>query len=235
MKEKVLLIACGMIKDELNLAMKNANVFHDTIWMDAELHINPDLLRSELQKVINLNQNYDLILLAYGNCGNGLVGLVSEKTRLACLRLEDCIHVLLHNEKNLKKIQGETYFITKAWMNSKKSLKEEYHYAINRYGTKRAEAIMGIMFKHYKSMALVETGAYDLDSWIYCARHLCQVLKLDFKTLSGDVGLLEMFLSLDWNNQVAEFAPGSAISKDDFGTECALASLSNTMSGDFHI
>ncbi|MDI3535626.1 MAG: hypothetical protein PWP16_359 [Eubacteriaceae bacterium] len=227
MRDKVLLIACGMIKDELNLAMENSGFFYDTIWMDAELHINPDLLRSELQKAINQNQTYEQILLAYGNCGNGLVGLVSEKTKLACLRLEDCIHVLLHNEKNLKNIQGETYFITKAWINSKKSLKEEYHYAMTRYGAKRAEAIMGIMFKHYKSMVLVDTGAYATDSWIYCAKHLSQVLHLDFKTMSGDVGLLEMFLSLKWDRQVAEFEPGRVISKDDFGVECVLGSFSN--------
>ncbi|WKY48346.1 DUF1638 domain-containing protein [Eubacteriaceae bacterium ES3] len=228
MKEKVLLIACGMIKGELSLAMENCGIFYDTIWMPAELHINPDLLRNELQKAIDNNQNYGLILLAYGNCGHGLVGLVSQNTRLACLRLEDCIHVLLHNEKNLKKIRGESYFITKAWLNSKKSLKEEYHYAIRRYGSKRAEAIMGIMFKNYKSMVMVDAGAYSLDSWVYCAKHLSQVLKLDFKTMTGDVGLLEKFLSLNWDRQVAEFEPGRMISKDDFGMECTIAGFSTS-------
>jgi hypothetical protein len=61
----------------------------------------------------------------------------------------------------------------------------------------------------------------------YCAKHLSQVLHLDFKTMSGDVGLLEMFLSLKWDRQVAEFEPGRVISKDDFGVECVLGSFSN--------
>ena len=69
MKESILLIACGMIQDEMNLAMKNTGINYDTIWMSAELHNNPDFLKQELQKEINSHQEYDLILLAYGNCG----------------------------------------------------------------------------------------------------------------------------------------------------------------------
>lgn len=50
MKKSILLIVCGMIQDEMSLAMKNTNINYDTIWMSAELHNNPDLLKLELQK-----------------------------------------------------------------------------------------------------------------------------------------------------------------------------------------
>ena len=50
MKESILLIACGMIQDEMSLALKNTGIKYDTIWMSAELHNNPDLLNQELQK-----------------------------------------------------------------------------------------------------------------------------------------------------------------------------------------
>jgi len=223
MKKNILLIACGMIQDEVKLAMKNTGITYDTVWMSSDLHSNPDFLKDELQKQIDANQDYEMILLAYGNCGKGLVGLVSEKTKLAFLRTEDCIQMLLHKNKDLKNLRGETYFVTKGWMEAKKSLKEEYHHAINKYGPKRAEMIMKIMFSNHQSLIMIDSGAYDLENWIHCARHLGQVLKLDFTTTQGDVDLLEMFLSLNWNHQVVVISPDNTITADDFGVECAIA------------
>lgn len=227
MEKSILLIACGMIQDEMILAMRNTGITYDTIWMSSDLHVNPDFLRIELQKEIDNHQDYEMILLAYGNCGMGLVGLISKNTKLAFLRSEDCIHMLLHKKKALKSLRGETYFITKGWMQGKKSLKEEYHYAINKYGPKKAEMIMEIMFKNYQSLMMIDSGAYDLENWIHCARHLSQVLKLDFVITSGDVELLEMFLSLNWDHQVVIIPSGSLITKDDFGVQCAVAGSAN--------
>ncbi|MBC3797582.1 DUF1638 domain-containing protein [Acetobacterium tundrae] len=227
MKKSILLIACSMIKDEMTLAMKNTDITYDTIWMSSDLHINPDYLRNALQEEINNHQDYEMILLAYGNCGKGLVGLISANTKLAFLRSEDCIHMLLHKKKGLKALRGETYFITKGWMEGKKSLKEEYHYAINKYGPKRAEMIMEIMFKNYGSLMMIDDGSYDLENWIHCARHLSQVLKLDFVITNGDVELLEMFLSLKWDHQVVLISPGTEITKDDFGVQCAVTGTQN--------
>lgn len=227
MNKSILLIACGMIQDEMSLAMKNTGINYDTIWMSAELHNNPEFLREELQKEINNHQDYEMILLAYGNCGKALIGIYSQSTKLAFLRSEDCIHMMLHNKKGLKALRGETYFITKGWMLGKKSLKEEYHYAINKYGPKRAEMIMEIMFKNYKSLMMIDTGAYDLEDWIHCARHLSQVLKLDFVITQGDVGLLEMFLSMNWDHQVMVIPPDYEITMDDFGVECIVGNSSN--------
>ena len=86
MKESILLIACGMIQDEMSLALKNTGIKYDTIWMSAELHNNPDLINQELQKAIDNHQEYDTILLGYGNCGKALIGLRSDHARLALLR-----------------------------------------------------------------------------------------------------------------------------------------------------
>lgn len=227
MKKRILLIACGMIKDEMNLAIKNTGITYDTVWMSSELHSNPDYLKKELQKEIDKHQDYEMILLAYGNCGKALIGLRSENTKLAFLRSEDCIHMLLHNKKELRSLRGETYFITKGWMLGKKSLKEEYHYAIDKYGPKRAEVIMGIMFKNYQSLMMIDSGAYDLEEWTHCAKHLGQILKLDFVIVQGDVGLLEMFLSLAWDHQVVVIHSGNEISMDDFGLECPVAGTAN--------
>jgi|LGVF01.2.fsa_nt_gb hypothetical protein len=225
MKKDILLIACEMIKDEIFFAMERTEISYNTVWMNSELHNNPEFLTIELQKEINNHQDYDMILLAYGCCGNGLVGLVSKTTKLAFLRSEDCIHILLHNNKELKSFQGETYFITKGWMMAKKSLNEEYHYAINKYGPKRAEKIMRIMFKSYQNLVMIDSGAYDLEEFIQCARHLSQVLQLEFMITKGDISLLEMLLSLDWDHHVVEISPGDKISKDDFGVECSISGL----------
>ena len=52
-------------------------------------------------------------------------------------------------------------------------------------------------------------------------------LKLDFILTQGDVELLEMFLSLEWDHRVVIIEPGAEVSMDDFGVECAVASCTN--------
>lgn len=227
MKTNILLIACGMIQDEITQALKNTGISYDTVWMSSDLHTNPDFLRIELQIEIDKHQDYEMILLAYGNCGKGLVGIVSKKTKLAFLRSEDCIQILLHKNKKLKSLRGETFFITKGWMLGKKSLREEYHYALNKYGPRRAGIIMEIMFKNHKSLMMVDSGAYELENWVHCAKHLSQVFKLEFCITQGDVELLEMFVSLNWDHQVVVIPPNHEISADDFGINCSVTGYEN--------
>jgi len=75
-KQKIKLIVCDVIYDELKNKSKDE---WDVVDFEKSLHGHSDKLREKLQEEINKSQNYDIIVLRYGLCGNGTLGLVSPE------------------------------------------------------------------------------------------------------------------------------------------------------------
>ena len=48
-----LLIACGMLRDELELAMARTGRAPETVWLDKGLHDSPGILRAAVQEEID--------------------------------------------------------------------------------------------------------------------------------------------------------------------------------------
>ena len=68
---------------------------YPVMWIESGLHINPDSLRKRLQEELDHLGNIDRALLAFGYCGNALLGLRAEHFRLIFPRAEDCITLML--------------------------------------------------------------------------------------------------------------------------------------------
>ena len=76
--------------------------------MKAALHKNPQAeLRPALQRVIDEveagEETYDAILLGFGLCSMGIVGLHSSKMPLVVPRAHDCITMLLGSRETYQK------------------------------------------------------------------------------------------------------------------------------------
>ena len=80
------------------LAATSPNII-DIQLVKRSLHDEPNRMRSKLQKKIDLmdNYDYDAVLLGYGLCGNGTVGLQARSLPLIIPRVHDCITLLLGN------------------------------------------------------------------------------------------------------------------------------------------
>ena len=95
--EQRILLACAMLEDEVLAAYDKHGCDMAIRWIDRGYHENPDVLRAELQKMIDAAEQEGAteILLAIGLCGNGVVGLVGQHARLAIPRFDDCINLML--------------------------------------------------------------------------------------------------------------------------------------------
>ncbi|MEG0494714.1 MAG: DUF1638 domain-containing protein, partial [Eubacterium sp.] len=83
---------------------KNLSIEIETIWMSNTLHTYPEKLRDALQEEIDKVEGKDVneLLFAYGNCGNGLVGLKSKTATMIIPKYGDCIDIFLNKHKNLE-------------------------------------------------------------------------------------------------------------------------------------
>lgn len=214
---KRLLIACETIRDEVELALKKQGVELDTIWMSNLLHDSPERLKNALQEEIDkAESDYDELLFAYGNCGNGLLGLKSEKSTLIIPRFGDCIDMLLCEKDNLERIRTTTYFLTQGWLRGEKTLDKEYEHNLNKYGEKRAKKVMDIMFRNYKYLMLIDTGAYNMDDSLPRVHNIGALIGLEVVVDQGSISALEKLITGQWDEKFCVIPPGRPTNHADF-------------------
>lgn len=205
------IIACDVFADELNALGGKAPPWTCIRWLEMGLHDRPDALRREVQAVIDewdAAGDFDEIVLAYGLCGNGLLGIEARRKRLVLPRAHDCISVLLGgpraHESLLKENPG-TYFYSPGWIRNRRVpgpdraayLQEEYS---RRYPDDpdiiedllEADALA---FSHHNCAAYVDiTG--DAGAEAYC-RGCAHHMGWQYRRLAGDPCLLEGLLRGD--------------------------------------
>ncbi|MGL4606050.1 MAG: DUF1638 domain-containing protein [Eubacteriaceae bacterium] len=215
---KRLLIACETIQDEIEMALLKMGREIETTWMANNLHAYPEKLRNALQEEIDKveKNGYDKILFAYGNCGNALVGLGSKTAELIIPKYGDCIDMLLCEEQGLERIRTTTYFLTKGWLKGEMTLDKEYEYNCNKYGEKRAKMIMNMMFRHYKNLMLIDTGAYNIEETMPRFEAIAKLIGLKTVVNKGSITPLEKLLSGNWGTEFLRIAPGSISDYTDF-------------------
>lgn len=218
------LIACETLRDEVELTLRRLSVKIDIVWMDNTLHAYPEKLRGALQETVDGHQDADALLFAYGNCGNGLVGLKSEHAAMVIPKFGDCIDMFLCNQQNLERIRTTTYFLTKGWLDGKQGLEWEIDYNFERFGEKRAKKIMDMIYHHYKHLMLIDTGAYDKDAAMERVKKIAAVIGLEPIIKEGDLSPLEKLVTGNWEPALfCVVPPGKETTYQDFdGTSVRL-------------
>jgi len=137
---------------------------------------------------------YDAILLGYGRCSNGTAGLQAGPHRLVLPAVDDCISLLLGSRRRyleeFKAFPG-TYYYTRGWVDYIDDPYREYLKMIPRYGEDKARRIAHLILAHYRRVALVDTGTYDLAACDEYLRTVSEFYDLPLEVLPGSLRLLE--------------------------------------------
>jgi hypothetical protein len=213
-----IIIACHTIADEVNLAISTTGVSHPVCWTDSKLHAKPENLREHVQSVLNRISNVETVLLAFGYCGAGLVGVKSDGARLVLPKVEDCISLVLGSEERRRQhsVATASYYLTRGWIESEKNIADEWAYAIRRFGMERGRKLMRSMLKHYRQLTLIDTGAYDITSYQARTKILAEDLNLINRTVDGSQRLLEKLLVGPWDDEFLVIEPGREVTRDEF-------------------
>ena len=219
---KNIIIACNMIRDEVEKAMKETNCSYPIIWVDDTLHMYPSKLKDQLEfELEELDRKagavpYDNVLFAFGYCGNCFIGIDSGRSNLIIPRINDCTEMLLKGVVSDSGRKG-CYYLTRGWMEGEKAIGKEYDFYIQRYGEKRAKRIMEVLLANYKSLMLIDTGAYDFEEYRPQAMTLAERLGLGFETKTGSIHILRKLFSGDWDEEFCIIPPHIQINLNHFG------------------
>ena len=146
-------------------------------YLDFGLHVEPKRMKSALQARLEALPEPSLVLIGYGLCGNGLVGLEAGPHTLVIPRTDDCIAILLGSqEAYLSEFREKpgTYYLTKGWLESEGHPLHEYHQYVESYGRESADHIIDMMYHSYQRICLVAHTQADLDAYRPRAREAAE-------------------------------------------------------------
>jgi len=206
------LIACNVMWRELchfAAAAKNRFDFQFLPW---GLHGEPDKLRIEVQRMIDAvpEKTYDAVLLGYGLCSNGLIGITARHTRLVIFRGHDCITCFLGSKERYRDYFDRhpgTYWYTPGWIENhpapgKDRYEQTYRQYLEKYGQDNAQYLMEMeqdWFNKYTTAAYVDLGVGDSADYETYTRECAAWLKWKCERLSGDPSLIRRFVAGDWD------------------------------------
>ncbi len=187
--------------------------------LEQGLHSHPDHLRETLQQEIDAT-DADEILLAYGLCGKGVVGLRSVSARLVVPRVDDCISVLLGSyERYRAEFDREpgTYWLSHGWIEHAQDPYKEYQRVREKYDDETARWVASETMKGYHRLVLLETSACPLADLRPYAREFAEFFGLAYDEMQGTSDLLASLVAhCHPHDQFVVVEPGEMITEEMF-------------------
>lgn len=217
-KSRKKIIACAAVIEEM-LPVLPPEITYEIL--DFGLHFRPENLQKILQETIDKTAyDADTLILGYGLCSNGVVGLRAPETaRLVIPKVHDCIAIFLgsHAEyvKQLKEETG-TFFLAKGFIEVGDTPLEEYHRTVERHGKEKADRVMNAMFGHYKRILFVNTGHDEVGKYQDHAKRTAQQLKLRYEEMKGSRVLIRKIIHGPWDEDFIVAKPGETITLAQF-------------------
>ncbi len=215
------LIACEVFRDEFEAVSPSELA---RTYLPQGLHRTPGKMPAAIQEVLDgLAPEIEVVLLGYGLCSNGVIGVTSQTASLILPRVHDCIALLLGSreryEAEVAACPG-TYYITPGWAlygtTSLSCYKNEY---LPKYGEDDARYIARELLKNYKRVALVNHRTGNVEAGRVHAREMAEVFGLAYEEIPGSLEYLRRLVHGPWDtDDFVRVAPGSPIDASPYLT-----------------
>ncbi len=214
----LLVLACSVMEKEIR-QFQNGRI--DFTFLDYGLHRTPQNMASALQKEIDLvsNEHYDGIVLGYGLCSNGIVGIRSNAHPLIIPRIHDCISLFLGSVESYQSQSKEhpgTYYLTPGWIEKGQTPISKYESYAQSYGEETARWVLHEEMKHYTRIVFVDTGVYPSPSYREIARRNAEFLGISYEELQGIPILFKKLLHGPWDQDFIIIEAGQSIRQEMF-------------------
>ncbi|MEJ2723875.1 MAG: DUF1638 domain-containing protein [Deltaproteobacteria bacterium] len=192
----------------------------EALTLESGLHLHPDKMRSTLQAMIDdITGETETIILGYGLCSMGVIGLKATHSTLVVPCQDDCISIFLGSRSAYRRALDQepgTYFLSKGWIDAGITLLDELKRMERRYGKKQAERVMRRMLKNYRRLAFIDMGYEDQERYRQFSRRTAKELNLDYEEIRGTPEVLRKICNGPWGHDFVVAPPGHCVCLQDF-------------------
>ena len=226
------IIACRTLEDEIELAKKNTGVDYPVIYIESGLHERPKKLAEAIKDTfeeVDAEQKSKAskgkktaplrVLMALGQCGNSMTGIAAGNFELIMPKVDDCLSLLIgsNKEKAELNLRDKAFFLTMGWLRGESTIMSQYKQSVEKYGEDTALSIMEMMYEHYETLGLIDTGAAPIDKLQEETAEIAELLGLKRKVYKGSISYVEELLTGPWpKERFITKHPGEAITEQDF-------------------
>jgi hypothetical protein len=164
---------------------------------------------------------YEVVMLGYALCGNGLIGLEARKTPLVVPRAHDCIALLMGSRERYQEYfdaNAGVYFRSPGWLERGENLEQlsmeqskkksvagnSLEELVAKYGEDNGRYLWEQFTSYqqtYRQITYIETGVERNGQFVQQARDEAVNRGWAFDHVKGDLELLERFMSGQWNDR----------------------------------
>jgi hypothetical protein len=215
---KFLVLACAVMEKEIR-QFHNGRV--EFKFFDFGLHRTPENMSKALQGEIDQasQQDYEGIVLGYGLCSNGIVGLQCPKQRLIIPRIHDCISLFLGSPESYQeqaKQHPGTYYLTPGWIEKGETPISKFNSYAQSYGEETARWVLHEEMKNYTRIVFIDTGVYNSEPYRKIARQNADFLGISYEGLKGSPKLFKDLVGGPWEKDFLVLAKGQSVEQEMF-------------------
>jgi hypothetical protein len=219
------IIACRVMQEHLQkLLPDNAPV----TYLEITLHNTPKKLAAALQQEIDRIERPSNILVGYGLCGNGLVGVKSGPHTLIIPRTHDCVAIFLGSHQRYVQrffANPNTYYLTRGWLDARDEPLQDYLDYVRDYDEETADYLVEMKYRHYRKLCMVGFSEQELEECRPMALRVAEFCgkrwNMEYEEIVGSTSLLEALIGMPakldaGNSEFVLLQPGQEIEVEMF-------------------
>jgi len=217
---RLLILGCAVMEQELRQFQNGQTEFK---FFDYGLHRTPENMAKSLQTEIDRASegDYDGVVLGYGLCSNGIVGVQSQNKPLIIPRIHDCITLFLGSPESYREQSAKhpgTYYLTPGWIEKGQTPISKYESYAQSYDEETARWVLHEEMKNYTRIAFIDTGVYPLELEPYrkVAEENAKFLAISYEEVQGSPQLFKELVCGPWEKNFLIVEKGHSIQQEMF-------------------
>lgn len=219
------IIACRVMQEHLQQLLPEGTA---VTYLEITLHNTPKKLAAALQQEIDAIARPSNVIVGYGLCGNGLLGVKSGPHTLIIPRTHDCVAIFLGSHQRYVQrffANPNTYYLTRGWLEAKDEPLQDYIDYVRDYDEETADYLVEMKYRHYRKLCMVGYSQQELEECRPMAMRVADFCakrwNMEYEEVIGSTSLLEALIGMPArlggeNSEFVVVAPGGEIQVEMF-------------------